>query len=131
MPGDGTMPFASTVDMNMVLGDAMRGRQLPHVDPQAASMGWPQLGQGCSSVLAGAAMDALRLVGRGEIVDLAPSPAMARLGRGAFAEAFATALALARRGPFFWFVEHGKLAARDDRFAGGDGQTPIAKISST
>jgi hypothetical protein len=48
------MPFESTVDMNTVLGDAMRGRQFPQVDPQADSMGWPQLGQGRSSVRAGA-----------------------------------------------------------------------------
>jgi hypothetical protein len=45
--------------MKTVLGEAMRGRQLPQVDPQAESMGWPQLGQGRSSVLAGAARDAL------------------------------------------------------------------------
>jgi hypothetical protein len=33
------MPLASTADMNMVLGEAMRGRQLPQVEPHAASMG--------------------------------------------------------------------------------------------
>ena len=49
-PGVGTIPMSSTVDMNMVLGDAMRGRQLPHVEPQAANIGCPQLGQGCSSI---------------------------------------------------------------------------------
>jgi hypothetical protein len=38
----------------------MRGRQLPQVDPHAASMGCPQLGQACSSILADvAAMEAL------------------------------------------------------------------------
>src|SRR5450631_2632219 len=56
-PGVGIMPLSSTVDMNMVLGEAMRGRQLPQVEPQAASMGWPQLGQGCSSVRAGGAVE--------------------------------------------------------------------------
>jgi hypothetical protein len=40
--------------MNMVFGDAIRGRQLPHVEPQAASMGCPQLGHDCSSIRAGA-----------------------------------------------------------------------------
>ena len=53
----------STADMNMVLGDAMRGRQLPHVEPHAASMGCPQLGHGCSSVRAGGAIDARKSSG--------------------------------------------------------------------
>jgi len=39
------------------LGEAMRGRQLPHVDPHADSMGWPQLGQDSSSVRDGADND--------------------------------------------------------------------------
>jgi hypothetical protein len=45
--------------MNMVFGEAMRGRQLPQVEPQAASMGWPQFGQACSSIRTGADIDAL------------------------------------------------------------------------
>jgi hypothetical protein len=63
------MPLASTADMNIVFGDAMRGRQFPQVDPQAASIGCPQLGQACSSIRAGA-MEARTSSGAGVPVAL-------------------------------------------------------------
>jgi hypothetical protein len=73
--------------MKTVFGDAMRGRQFPQVDPQADNMGWPQLGQGRSSVLAGAARRDARDGSPAEVPSLMstlhePGEVIFRLGTG-------------------------------------------------
>jgi len=126
-PGTEAEPGATSADRLSVLGVAIPARQFPQLDPHAASIGCPQLGQGRSTALAEAAgRSRSKLVapgaptGPGADRDGRTDPASERPGGSAWV-AGGTA---GRRQPAIVSACRTR-AVSDDRFAARSGQTAI------
>jgi len=107
--------------MNMVLGEAMRGRQLPQVAPHEANMGCPQFGQKTSSV--GASNEFRPSLGAELSTWLQP-----RAAAGCLRGEDPPLPEVCEESPFLDLSNTGSSPVGDDRFAGDDGQTPIVKV---